>query len=47
MEIIELPGYTDQEKLQIAKRYLVKRQVTENGLKMEDIVFTPTTRSLT
>ena len=40
MEIIELPGYTDQEKLQIAKRYLVKRQVTENGLKMEDIVFT-------
>lgn len=40
MEIIELPGYTDQEKLQIAKRYLVKRQVTENGMKMEDIVFT-------
>jgi ATP-dependent Lon protease len=39
MEIIELPGYTDQEKLQIAKRYLVKRQVTENGMKMEDVVF--------
>ncbi len=39
MEIIELPGYTDQEKLQIAKRYLVSRQVTENGMKVEDIKF--------
>ena len=39
MEIIELPGYTDQEKLQIAKRYLVSRQVTENGMKLEDIKF--------
>ena len=39
MEIIELPGYTDQEKLQIAKRYLVARQVTENGMKPEDIKF--------
>ncbi len=39
MEIIELPGYTDQEKLQIAKRYLVHRQVTENGMKDEDLNF--------
>jgi ATP-dependent Lon protease len=39
MEIIELPGYTDQEKLQIAKRYLVTRQVKENGMKFEDIKF--------
>ena len=39
MEIIELPGYTDQEKLQIAKRYLVKRQLTENGMKLEDAKF--------
>jgi len=39
MEIIELPGYTDQEKLQIAKRYLVNRQVKENGMKMEDIKY--------
>lgn len=39
MEIIELPGYTDQEKLQIAKRYLVKRQVTENGMKEVDVKF--------
>jgi len=39
MEIIELPGYTDQEKLQIAKRYLVSRQVKENGMKLEDVNF--------
>ncbi len=39
MEVIELPGYTDQEKLQIAKRYLVQRQVKENGMVMEDVKF--------
>ena len=32
MEVINLPGYSDQEKLQIAKRYLVPRQTEENGL---------------
>ncbi|MEE9295093.1 MAG: endopeptidase La [Phycisphaerae bacterium] len=32
MEIIELSGYTHREKLQIAKRYLVPRQLAENGL---------------
>jgi ATP-dependent Lon protease len=32
MEIIELPGYTQEEKLEIARRYLVKRQLTANGL---------------
>ncbi len=32
MEIIELPGYTDREKMQIAKRYLIPRQLKENGL---------------
>jgi ATP-dependent Lon protease len=35
MEIIHLPGYTEEEKLQIAKRYLVKRQLESNGLKAE------------
>ena len=35
MEIISLPGYTEREKLEIAKRYLVRRQVEENGLKPE------------
>jgi ATP-dependent Lon protease len=33
MEVIALAGYSDREKLQIAKRYLVPRQITENGLK--------------
>jgi len=32
MEIIELTGYTEEEKLQIARRYLLKRQLTANGL---------------
>ena len=35
MEIIELPGYTQEEKLQIARRYLVARQLTANGLTSE------------
>src|SRR5262249_52427267 len=33
MEIIQLPGYTAQEKLQIARRYLVPRQLEANGLR--------------
>jgi ATP-dependent Lon protease len=33
MEVIQLPGYTEEEKLQIARRYLVKRQLEANGLK--------------
>jgi ATP-dependent Lon protease len=32
MEVIELTGYTEEEKLQIAQRYLLKRQLTANGL---------------
>ncbi|HSE31784.1 MAG TPA: endopeptidase La [Pyrinomonadaceae bacterium] len=32
MEVIRLAGYSDREKLEIAKRYLVPRQITENGL---------------
>jgi ATP-dependent Lon protease len=36
MEIIQLPGYTEEEKLEIAKRYLVRRQLEANGLKSED-----------
>ena len=32
MEVIEIPGYTDYEKLAIAKRYLLQRQLKENGL---------------
>jgi len=40
MEIIHLPGYTEEEKLQIAKRYLVKRQLESNGLKAEQASLT-------
>jgi len=36
MEIIHLPGYTEEEKLEIAKRYLVKRQLEANGLASAD-----------
>jgi ATP-dependent Lon protease len=35
MEIIQLPGYTEEEKIEIARRYLVKRQLEANGLKPE------------
>jgi ATP-dependent Lon protease len=37
MEVIQLAGYTEEEKLQIAKRYLVPRQVERNGLKRSQI----------
>ena len=39
MEVISLPGYTEREKLEIAKRYLVRRQLEENGLKPEQCEF--------
>ncbi len=37
MEIIELTGYTEEEKLQIAKRHLLSRQLRANGLKEDQI----------
>ena len=41
MEIIELPGYTGEEKLHIAHKYLIPKQATEHGLKVgEHIEFT-------
>jgi ATP-dependent Lon protease len=39
MEIIQLAGYTEDEKLQIAKRYLVPRQIERNGLRKSWISF--------
>ncbi|HEX2467002.1 MAG TPA: endopeptidase La [Solirubrobacterales bacterium] len=39
MEVIQLAGYTTDEKLHIAKRYLVLRQIAENGLKPSQISF--------
>src|SRR5882757_8836519 len=40
MEIIQLTGYTQDEKLQIAKRYLVQRQLKANGLTAEQVTIT-------
>jgi len=39
MEVINIPGYTEEEKLEIAIRYLVPRQMKDNGLKAKHIVF--------
>jgi len=40
MEIIELTGYTEEEKLQIAQRYLLKRQLQANGLTVDRVQVT-------
>jgi len=40
MELIRLPGYTLEEKMHIAKRYLIPRQIRENGLKKGMVQFT-------
>jgi ATP-dependent Lon protease len=40
MEIIALSGYTEGEKIAIAKGYLIPRQIRENGLRLEEISFT-------
>ena len=40
MEIIRLPGYTEPEKLQIARQFLIKKQQEANGLTSENIHFT-------
>jgi ATP-dependent Lon protease len=39
MEVIEFPGYIEEEKLEIARRFLIPRQVEENGLEDEEIRF--------
>ncbi|MBL8123246.1 MAG: endopeptidase La [Blastocatellia bacterium] len=39
MEIIQLSGYTEEEKLEIAKRHLVPKQIDENGLAKDDVRF--------
>jgi ATP-dependent Lon protease len=40
MEVVDFSGYTEREKLEIAKRYLVPRQLKENGLTAEQLPFT-------
>lgn len=42
MEVLTLPGYTDEEKLMIAKKYLIPRQIDENGLNPDQVKFTDT-----
>jgi ATP-dependent Lon protease len=39
MEVLEIPGYTDEEKILIAERYLVERQRRANGLRSDEITF--------
>jgi ATP-dependent Lon protease len=40
MEVIRLPGYTEEEKLAIAKRHLVPKQLEEHGLTADQLAFT-------
>ena len=40
MEILELPGYTEEEKLLIARDFLIPKQLEEHGLKIEQLQFT-------
>lgn len=39
MEVLRLAGYTEDEKLHIAKQYLIPKQIKENGLKFTEIIF--------
>ena len=45
MEMISIPGYTEEEKVQIAKRYLIPKQMTEHGLTEKEVVFSEGTVS--
>ncbi|XPV78012.1 MAG: endopeptidase La [Desulfovibrio sp.] len=47
MEIIRLPGYIEQDKVAIAKKYLVPRQVKENGLKQDEFAISDEALSTT
>ncbi|GKT10176.1 endopeptidase La [Desulforhabdus sp. TSK] len=38
MEVIELPGYTEEEKVQIARKYLVRRQIENHGLREDQLI---------
>jgi len=43
MEVIRIPGYTEDEKLNIATRYLIPKQMKENGLKEKELHISPST----
>jgi ATP-dependent Lon protease len=40
MEVIDFPGYIEEEKIEIARRFLIPRQMEESGLKEGDVAFT-------
>ncbi len=42
MEVIRLPGYTEDEKTNIVEKHLLNKQITANGLKQNEITITPT-----
>ncbi|MDX1402719.1 MAG: S16 family serine protease, partial [Kiloniellales bacterium] len=42
MEVIRLPGYTEDEKLNIAKRYLIPKQMRQNGLEEKELTISDT-----
>ncbi len=39
MEVIEMPGYIELDKIQIGKKYLIPKQIAEHGLETNDVVF--------
>lgn len=41
MDVIEISGYTDEEKLEIARRHLIPRQIEENGIERADVRWEP------
>ncbi len=43
MELIEFPGYIEEEKIEIAKRFLIPRQIEESGLDEKEIIFQEST----
>jgi len=45
MEIIQIPGYTEEEKIEISEKYLIPRQIDENGLDKYEIKFSRKTLS--
>ena len=42
MEIIQMPGYLEHEKLEIAKRHIVPKFLTEHGLSVEEVIIPDT-----
>lgn len=40
MEVIQIPGYSEEDKVKIARRYLIEKQIKENGIPVDSIEFT-------